>query len=219
MASVFEKSYSGFLFDMDGTIVNSSASADRIWGRWAAGHGLDVAKFLPRMHGSRTIDTLRRLGLPGVDPEREAQLIEAAEAEDVGDVVEIPGARSFLEGLPPSRWALVTSSSKTLVLKRLEAARLPIPRFIVTAEEVRSGKPSPEGYLLGAGKIGVRAEDCLVFEDTIPGIKAGEAAGADVLVINAVHEPPIETDHDSVKDFRALVALPGDEQKLCPKLL
>lgn len=85
---------------MDGTIVNSKASADRIWEKWAVDHGLDVQEFLPKMHGSRSIDTLRRLNLPGVDPEHEAELIETAEAEDVGEVVEIPGGRAFLESLP-----------------------------------------------------------------------------------------------------------------------
>jgi mannitol-1-/sugar-/sorbitol-6-phosphatase len=204
MTSVFDNPFLGFLFDMDGTIVNSKASADRVWSRWAEEHGLDVADFLPKMHGSRSVDTIRRLNLPGIDPEREAALIEAAEGKDVGDVVEIPGARDFLMDLPPERWALVTSSSRELVLRRLEAAGLPRPRFLVTADEVKTGKPSPEGYLLGAKKLGVRAEDCLVFEDTSPGISAGEASGAKVLVINAVHQPPIATHHESVDNFRTV---------------
>jgi len=213
-SSVFAETFSAFLFDMDGAIVNSKASADRVWGRWAAEHGLDVDEFLPKMHGSRSIDTLRRLNLPGVDPELEAKLIEAEEADDVGDVVEIPGARVFLERLPAERWALVTSSSKKLVLRRLEAARLPVPRFIVTADEVKAGKPDPESYLLGARKIGTDPEKCLVFEDTIPGAKAGEAAGAKVLLIDAVHEPPLVTKHASIKDFRNLAVHLTDNHKL-----
>ena len=68
--SVFDKTFSAFLFDMDGTIINSIAAAERVWGAWAERHGLDVATFLPTMHGARGVDTIRRLGLPGVDPER-----------------------------------------------------------------------------------------------------------------------------------------------------
>lgn len=60
--------FAAFLFDMDGTIISSIASAERTWTRWAQAHGLDVATFLPTIHGVRSVDTIRRLGLPGVDP-------------------------------------------------------------------------------------------------------------------------------------------------------
>jgi sugar-phosphatase len=64
----FEKPYAAFLFDMDGTILNSIRAAERVWSDWARRQGLDVATFLPKMHGSRGIDTITRLNLPGVDP-------------------------------------------------------------------------------------------------------------------------------------------------------
>ena len=57
------------LFDMDGTIVNSIAAAERVWGAWAQAHGLDVAAFLPTIHGKRSQDTIAALNLPGIDPE------------------------------------------------------------------------------------------------------------------------------------------------------
>ncbi|HEV7436351.1 MAG TPA: HAD family hydrolase, partial [Pseudorhizobium sp.] len=50
---------------MDGTILNSLAAAERVWGRWATRHGLDLAAFLPTMHGKRGIDTIAGLDLPG----------------------------------------------------------------------------------------------------------------------------------------------------------
>ena len=88
----FEKPYAAFLFDMDGTILNSIRAAERVWSDWARRHGLDVATFLPKMHGSRGIDTITRLNLPGVDPEHESKLVTEAEIADVSDVVAIPGA-------------------------------------------------------------------------------------------------------------------------------
>lgn len=123
--SSFDRPYEAFLFDMDGTILNSLASAERVWGAWAKRQGLDVDAFLPTMHGSRGIDTIARLGLPGVDPEREAAAITQAEINDVEGVVALPGARAFLGALPPERWTIVTSSPLRLARRRLEAAGLP----------------------------------------------------------------------------------------------
>ncbi|MGO7932291.1 HAD family hydrolase, partial [Rhizobium ruizarguesonis] len=66
-----------------GTILNSIRAAERVWGDWERSHGLDVAAFLPKMHGSRGIDTITRLKLPGVDPEHESKLVTEAEIADV----------------------------------------------------------------------------------------------------------------------------------------
>ncbi|NTF88284.1 HAD family hydrolase [Agrobacterium rhizogenes] len=200
-SSIFDKSYSGFLFDMDGTIINSIAAAERVWGDWARSKGLDVEKFMPTMHGARGIDTIGKLNLPGVDPVAESALIMEAEITDLEGVVPLPGAIEFLASLPPERWAIVTSSPLRLAHARLAAAGIPVPRFIVTAEDVKVGKPDPQCYILGAERLGLRPSDCLVFEDVMAGIKAGEAAGADVVVITATHSHPLETSHPTLPNY------------------
>ena len=177
--------YQAFLFDMDGTLLNSAASAERVWGAWAARHGLDVTAFLKTMHGRRSTDTIRDTGLPGLDIDAEARAITDAEIEDTAGTVEIPGARAFLDGLPADRWAIVTSAPRPLAEARLKTAGLPVPAVMITAEDITAGKPDPEGYLMGASRLNVAPHDCLVFEDAEPGILAGKAAGADVLVIAA----------------------------------
>ncbi|WP_348642625.1 HAD family hydrolase [Neorhizobium sp. P12A] len=199
--SAFDKHYSAFLFDMDGTILNSIAAAERVWGDWARRQGLDVVEFLPKMHGKRGIDTIGQLNLPGVDPVRESALIAEAEIADTRGVIPIPGAVEFLASLPPDRWAIVTSSPIALAKARLEAAGLPMPRFIVTAEDVTVGKPNPQCYILGAERLGVSTSHCLVFEDVLAGVQAGEAAGADVTVITATHAHPFETAHTTIADY------------------
>ncbi|MFN7104070.1 MAG: HAD family hydrolase, partial [Pseudorhizobium sp.] len=143
------KSYAGFLFDMDGTILNSIAAAERVWGRWALRHGLDLETFLPTMHGKRGIDTISGLNLPGIDPVAEAAEILRGEIEDVEGVIAIEGAADFLASLPPSQWAIVTSAPRDLARARLAAAGIPQPQIMVTAEDVSVGKPDPQGYLLG----------------------------------------------------------------------
>lgn len=199
-----DKLYSGFLFDMDGTLLNSIAAAERVWGRWAAEKGLDVEAFLPTMHGKRGIDTIRGLNLPGVDVEAEALVIERGEIEDVEGVVPIPGAVAFLNALPADRWAIVTSAPVLLARARIAAAGLPQPPKIVTAEDVKIGKPDPSGYRLGAQLIGADPARCLVFEDVLAGVQAGEAAGADVMVISATHTHPVTTRHPSIASYEGL---------------
>jgi sugar-phosphatase len=209
-----EKHYAAFLFDMDGTILNSIAAAERVWGRWAAAMGLDVEKFLPTMHGKRGIDTITALNLPGIDPKKEADVILQGEIEDVEGVVPIPGAVEFLSAIPPERWAVVTSSPIELAKRRLEAAGIVQPRYMVTAEDVTVGKPNPQGYILGSERLGVRPSDVLVFEDVLAGVQAGEAAGADVLVITATHSHPMDTRHPRLPDYRDVMPHIGDDGRL-----
>ncbi|WP_182549083.1 HAD family hydrolase [Phyllobacterium myrsinacearum] len=203
---VFSKPFSALLFDMDGTLLNSLAAAERVWGDWARSKGLDVEAFLPTMHGVRGVDTIRRLGLPGVDPEAESAMIEQAEIDDVEGIVAIPGAVAFLKSLPAESWAIVTSAPIVLAKRRLEAAGIPLPRIMVTAEDVSIGKPDPECYLLGARKLGVDIADCLVFEDAPAGIQAGEAAGAEVLVITATQMHTVATHHTAIANYDEIAA-------------
>jgi sugar-phosphatase len=205
-SSLPEGRYSAFLFDMDGTIINSIAAAERIWGAWAVRHGLELASFLPTMHGSRAVDTITRLGLPGIDPEAEALKITDAEITDVEGIVEIPGAADFLRSLPANIWAVVTSAPRGLALRRMKAAGIPVPAVLVTAEDVAVGKPSPDCYLLAAQKLGVDAGSCLIFEDAPVGIAAGEAAGATVLVVTATHGYPMDTAHSTIKNYEKIFA-------------
>lgn len=194
------RSYQAFLFDMDGTLIDSTASAERVWGVWAARHGLDVPAFLRTMHGRRAEDTIRDTGLAGLDIAAEARAITQAETDDTTGIVEIPGAHAFLAALPAARWAIVTSAPRALAQVRLTAAGLPVPAIMVTAEDITAGKPDPQGYRLAAARLSVQARDCLVFEDAAPGILAGEAAGADVLVIGKAAHPA----HPAASDYTAL---------------
>lgn len=208
------RTYGAFLFDMDGTILNSLAAAERVWGRWALRQGLDLPSFLPTMHGKRGIDTIAGLNLTGIDPVAEAAEILRGEIEDVEGVVAIDGAAEFLASLPPDRWAIVTSAPADLARARLAAAGLALPRIMVTAEDVTVGKPDPECYRIGVERLGVEAADALVFEDVPAGIAAAEAAGTDVIVITAAHQHPIDTRHPQMKDYRNVRAVTGADGRL-----
>jgi sugar-phosphatase len=204
------KKFAAFLFDMDGTVLNSIPVVERVWGNWARRHGLDVEALLPTVHGIRAIDTIARLGLPGVDAAREAVQLLDDEVADVEGIHAIPGVLDFLASLPPKRWAIVTSAPRDLALKRMAVAGIPLPDIIVTGEDVSAGKPAPDCYLLGAQRLGVDARDCLVFEDAPAGIQAGRAAGADVVVITATHQHPVETEHLMIASYDGIRTVADD---------
>lgn len=198
--------FAALLFDMDGTILSSIASAERVWADWAREHGLDVEAFLPTIHGIQAVETIRRLALPGVDPVVEAERITRAEIDNVQDVEAIAGASAFLERLPAERWAVVTSAPRALAERRMAAAGLPLPPVLITAEDVDRSKPAPDGYLLAAERLQVEISDCLVFEDAPAGIEAGVAAGASLVIVTALHNHAAQAEHPAIESYDALHA-------------
>jgi sugar-phosphatase len=201
------QAFAAFLFDMDGTLLSSIKAAERVWGQWARRHGLDVEAFLPTIHGKRTEETIRALALPGVDPAAEAAFITRAEIEDVAGVEAIRGVADFLSSLPRERWAIVTSAPRLLAEARIAAAGLPVPDVLVAAEDVERGKPAPDPFLLGARRLDVDPAGCLVFEDTLAGLKSAAAAGMASIVVTATHAHPLETEAAAVPDYEQLRAL------------
>ncbi|WP_122606624.1 HAD-IA family hydrolase [Pseudomonas viridiflava] len=198
------KPFAAFLFDMDGTLLNSVIAAERVWAKWAQKHGLDVNRFLPTIHGVRSIDTVRKQNIPGIDVQQEADAISQAEIEDVEGVVAIEGVADFLASLPADRWAVVTSAPLALAQARMKAAGLTLPDVVITAEDVTQGKPAPDGFLLAAQRLGVEPAQCLVFEDAPAGIAAGKAAGARVVVVTAAHLHPYEEQDWTLPNYLGL---------------
>lgn len=185
------QTYAAFLFDMDGTLLDSSAVVNRVWVAWANKHGVDAQTLLKAMHGVRAEDTVRRFAGPSLDIAAETGWIHQAELGDVEGLVPLEGIGAFIERLDADAWAVVTSATLELATVRMRAAKLPMPRIMVTADDVRRGKPDPEGYLLAANRLGVDIKDCLVFEDAPAGVKAAKAAGAHVAIVGG-HVPDAE---------------------------
>jgi sugar-phosphatase len=177
------------LFDMDGVLVSSIASANRCWKEWAHFYGVAVADDFQIPHGVRAEDIVRLLA-PHVDVAEGLKRIEDMEIHDVSDIVTLPGALALLQSMPLERWAIVTSATNPLLAARLKAAGLPQPERLISANDVQRGKPDPQPYLMGAARLAVSPKDCLVFEDAPSGVKAGVAAGA--RVVGVLGTTPIE---------------------------
>ncbi|WP_055550650.1 HAD-IA family hydrolase [Streptomyces sp. NBRC 110028] len=200
------------LLDMDGTLVNSDAVVERYWRIWATEQGLDPADVLPVVHGRQAHATMAAL-LPDRPMERnlaDNRWMLERETTDLDGIVPITGAPAFMAALAGLPHALVTSADDGLARARMEAAGLPLPPVLVTAERVGASKPDPEGFLKGAAELGFAPGDCVVFEDSEAGIAAGRAAGMRVVGVGpraAAHAPDAH-----VTDLARLrvEALPGE---------
>jgi len=177
------------LLDMDGTLVDSDAAVERSWRTWAAEYPVDPGRGPLVAHGLPAVSNVRRLRPDLSEDEAAAAAQHQLELEydDVADVTATPGARELLAeldrmGLP---WAVVTSADPILAEIRLAAARIR-PAVLVTAGDVRAGKPDPEGYLQAARRLAADPGRCLVVEDAEAGVRAGRAAGATVAALKAV---------------------------------
>jgi mannitol-1-/sugar-/sorbitol-6-phosphatase len=177
---------SALLFDLDGVLADSTPSVTRAWSAWARRVGLDPVELLPKVHGRRAIETIRA-ARPDLDAEAELATIVADETTDNDDTEQIPGARELVGALPAGAWAIVTSGLRPVATARLVAARIPLPRIMITAESIERGKPDPECYLKGAEALGVDPRDCVVVEDAPAGAAAARAAGMRLVALTTTH--------------------------------
>ena len=187
------------LLDMDGTLVDSTSVVERLWLAWAEPHGIAPETVLSVVHGRQGHQSMAIM-LPERDHAinlRENDVMLANEAEDVDGVIMIPGADALLRTLEPFPHAIVTSANVALMTARMRQAGLTVPTLAVTAENVSASKPDPEGFLRGAELLGVSPADCVVFEDSGAGIRAGLAAGMRVIGVGphaTAHEPTFLVD-------------------------
>ena len=174
------------LFDMDGVLMDSTPSVERVWRTWAAQHGLDPERVVALAHGRRSIETIRAVA-PELDAEKENILVAQMEIDDKEGVTALPGAAELLAHLPPDRFAIVTSATRPLAVARLGYASIPAPRHIITADDVIHGKPAPEPFLKGAALLGFAPEDCLVFEDSPAGVASARSAGMKAIALQTTY--------------------------------
>lgn len=174
------------LFDLDGVLVDSAECVERTWRSWSARHGLNADEVIGVAHGRRTIETVRAVA-PHLDAPHEVIALEAHEAMTSEGISEVEGARELIDQLPEKRWAIVTSGTRAIASFRLNLVGIPIPRVMVCADEITHGKPHPEGYLTAASRLGFTPLDCVVIEDTPPGIEAAHAGGMRVIAVEATY--------------------------------
>jgi sugar-phosphatase len=172
------------LLDMDGVLVDSTATVEDHWSRWANRRGLPPSDVLRFAHGSPISEVVARF----VDPDEvsdESDWVEGLSSEATIDQA-MPGALAILtQRLMPI--AVVSSATRQVVEARLKRADLPIPTVLVGADDVPHGKPDPASYLLAASRLGVNINECVGVEDTPVGLRALLASGAAPLAVLTTH--------------------------------
>lgn len=188
--------FAGYIFDLDGTLVDSMPLHYRAWDAAMREAGLVGALDEDLFYSLGGVPTRRvaelmadRYGLV-IDPDavmhrKEALFLEIMAEAAVIEPVAAIARRAAARG---KRVAIATGSAPDVALPVLEATGLrELFDVIVTPLDVAPGrgKPLPDMFLLAAEKIGVAPSDCVVFEDAEPGLVAARAAGMTVVRVSS----------------------------------
>ena len=183
------------LFDMDGVLFNSMPYHAKAWHQAMENRGLHLSEEEAFMHEGRTgAATINIVYQRQLGHEATPALIEEIYAEKAAifnqfpEAQPMPGAWELLQqvkacGLMP---VLVTGSGQRTLLNRLNKnfPGMFVPERMVTAFDVKYGKPHPEPYLMGLEKAGIQANEAIVVENAPLGVTAGVAAGIYTVAVN-----------------------------------
>jgi len=212
--------FKGLLMDMDGVLVDSMPLHFEAWKALVLrfGIGISMGDLRELVDARRNVEIFPiLLGRPVPEPELkrlvdEKEALYHAQAEK--QLPEVAGARAFCEMALKCRvpMALATAASEMNVLRVMD--KLGFRKYfqkMVTAQDVEHGKPHPEVYIKAAKGLGLRPQDCLVVEDSIPGIQSAKASGAACLALT--------TSHSEVKLLKAGADWVGQDLRMLPPSL
>jgi sugar-phosphatase len=180
----------GFLFDLDGTLIDSTAAVMNSWITMANEAGIPL-EALAGHHGIPAAQTIRN-----VIPDREEAEIQKwirrvtdLEIADIEGIKAAPGALELLAELTDRKipWTIVTSCTTDLAIARTRAAKIPMPANSVTFDQVSRGKPFPEPFILGADRLGLQTDICWAIEDAPGGVTSAKEAGCIVAGVLTTH--------------------------------
>lgn len=210
------------IFDWDGVIIDSSAQHERSWELLAA----EINKTLPEGHFKRGFGKKNAV----IIPEVLGWATDAAEVQALGDRKEVlyrelvardgltplPGARELLSALNDAGVPCAVGSSTPRINIETIFGMTELGKFfraVVTAEDVKHGKPAPDVFLTAAERLGAQPERCVVFEDALVGIEAAHAGGMKCVAVATTNpldllahaELPVESLRDvSLESLRIL---------------
>jgi HAD superfamily hydrolase (TIGR01509 family) len=185
------------VFDLDGLLIDSERVSKECWAKAGFALGVDVESLYDHVIGKGTIysDNYLVSFFGDTFPIKEFRVLKDKLFEDelaAGHVPLQPGAKEVLIAARElhKKTALATGSLRETAQRRLAAHDLAsLFDALVFGDEVEKGKPDPALFLLAAERLGVSPEQCLVLEDSIPGVKAAVAAGMRVGMVVDLTSP------------------------------
>jgi len=183
------------IWDMDGVIVDTAPYHEEAWRETFRKRGIEFTdEDFRRSFGQRN-DTIIS-GVLGQTPFQE--VIDAiADEKEAGfrrkihrHIAPLPGVIELLKALAAAGFLQALASSAPLPNVRLIMKDLGIEGYfggMVTEKDVTEGKPSPQGFLLAARRLGVNPGDCIVIEDAVVGVAAAKRAGMGCLAVTNTH--------------------------------
>ena len=209
------------IWDMDGVIADTAPYHLRAWQEVFQKRGVNFPEDdFKRNFGQRNDTIIRNTLGKDISPS-EIDVIAAEKEENFrqrvkNDIKPLPGAIKLIKSLKEHGFTQALASSAPIENIRLVIRGLGIENFfqaIVSGREVKEGKPSPQGFLLAAKKLGVEPQDCIVIEDAIAGVAAAKRSGMHCLAVTNTHPKTNLAEADLVVDTLEAVSV-NDLEKL-----
>jgi beta-phosphoglucomutase len=197
------------ILDMDGVIVDSNPIHRNAWSIYNRRFGIETNEAMQqRMYGKRNDEIVRDFLGPHLTSEEvrahgaaKERLYRELMAGAIDQAL-VRGVREFLQRYEGAPFGLGTNAEPENVDFVLDTAGLRrYFQVIIDGTQVRMPKPDPEIYLRAAGKLGVPAGDCIVFEDSLPGLEAARTAGMRTVGVTTTHSDFPDADL-AIDDFR-----------------
>ncbi len=204
-----DRTFAAVIFDMDGTLIDSTPAVMRSWRTWAVEHGITPEDLLFH-HGVPAAGVVAAV-LPDHQYDSALARINELELADLEEIALMPGAREALDAVVAAPHAIATSCTRPLAAARLRLSGIVAPDVLVTADDVERGKPSPDPFLAAARGLGIDPADCLVIEDAPAGVQAARSAGCAALAVaTTVDADDLAAADLVISDLSAVRLVPTD---------
>ena len=208
MKSMSRSNTKAVIWDMDGVIVDTSSYHFNAWHDAFQKRGVKFTEEDFRRNFGQRNDTIIRNTLGDDVSQSELETISEEKERDfrrgVGQSIKpLPGAIKLLKLLTEHGFKMALASSAPIENIKLLTEGLGINdcfRSIVSGKDVAEGKPSPQGFLLAAQRLGVEPEDCIVIEDAVAGVTAAKRAGMHCLAVASTHSKTSLAEADLIVD-------------------
>jgi len=203
------------IWDMDGVIADTGTYHCRSWQQAFKKQGINFTEEdFQHIFGQRNDTIIRKtLGRPLTQAEVDAIVQDKEEffRQTVKQNLKLfPGVIDLLKTLQENRIGSAIASSAPMENIRLILGGLGLEGYfqaIVYGREVTEGKPSPQGYLLAAQKLGVEPQNCIVIEDAVAGVTGAKRAGMHCIAVTNTHPPESLSEADLIVDSLEKISL------------